>query len=175
VAVTNAAQQSPRNTHRRQQLDTPGLEPEPRRSCTAMQSLQCAQRHAIHARLLRLLRPMRNMEGASAGAAGEAASPPSKPAPRSHAAGRIASAATKDHTAIHAERRDVAAAERRLMVTPTDRYERLGRRISVKLDDTASQITKEMRRAPPHSLWRQNQRRCHRRRRDNPARALDPP
>ena len=171
---TRAAQQSPgRGISTVVAKSTrPGLEPGPRRPCTAVRSLQCARRNAVHARLLR---PMRNMEGASAGAAGEAASPPCKPAPRVHAAGRIASAATTDHTAIHAERRDVAAAERRLMVTAPGGCRRLGRRISRKLDGTASQIDVTLRRAPPQALWHQNQRGYHRGRRDNPARAIDPP
>ena len=112
-----------RKTHRRRELDTPGARTRAAPFMRGHVVAACARQNAVHARLLL----MRNMEDASVGAAGEAASTPSKPTPRSHAAGSIASAATTDHTAIHAERRDVAAAERRLMVTPTDRYERLGR------------------------------------------------
>ena len=161
-----------RKTHRRRELDTPGARTRAAPFMRGHVVAACARQNADHARLLRL---MRNMEDASAGAAGEAASTPSKPTPRSHVAGSIASAATTDHTAIHAERRDVAAAERRLMVTPPSGFGRLGRRKASLLPCPHSHFAVKIRRAPPQAQWYQNQRGDMAARRDNPARALDPP
>ena len=58
---TSAAQQSSKTERPTVGSNStrPGLEPEPRRSCMAVRSLQCARRNAIRARLLRPMRSRR--------------------------------------------------------------------------------------------------------------------